>query len=126
MNENPKKAVICDLILIFLCILLSVGVLFLTWQSKGDDGNAVTVSVTGRVTAVYPLDKDGVYPIESPYGHLTLTIENGQAFISESDCPDGTCRRMGKIKQTGDTLICLPARVLIRVGGQNGEVDAVV
>ena len=58
-------------------------------------------------------------------GHsLTVSIENGKVFVSSADCPDKLCLHSGSIERSGETLVCLPAKVMIRIKGAGG-VDGV-
>ena len=44
-----------------------------------------------------------------------MKIQDGQVFISEADCPDGLCVNTGKISKTGQTIICLPHKLVIEI-----------
>jgi hypothetical protein len=47
--------------------------------------------------------------------------------MAEADCPDGLCVKQHKIDKTGQTIVCLPHRVVIEIeGGQTNELDGVV
>lgn len=68
--------------------------------------------------------------------HETVTIDgNVQNVIeidgrtirfSESTCPDQVCVRTGTLTRSGQTAVCLPNRVIVRLCGGEPEVDAVV
>ena len=59
-------------------------------------------------------------------------IEDGAAWISEADCPDGYCIRQGKITGKGQVIVCLPHRLVLEVTGEESgdgkkeDLDAVV
>ena len=62
-------------------------------------------------------------------GGYTLTVEFSPegAAVVESDCPTQDCVHTGTIHHTGRSIICLPARLTVRLtGGTTGGVDAVV
>ena len=47
--------------------------------------------------------------------------------VTASDCPGGDCVRTGAITQSGESIVCLPARVVIQLeGGTDSGVDAVI
>ena len=74
--------------------------------------------IDGTETARYPLDKDLRIDIETEGGHVnTLVIEDGKAFIEKADCPDGLCVKQGRIFEEGETVICLPHKVVVRIEG---------
>ena len=80
----------------------------------------------GREVGRYPLDRDAEIAIPGYDGGLNLlVIRDGSAFVREADCPDKLCVRTGAIRYEGESIICLPHRVVVAVeGGEPGEVDA--
>lgn len=99
-------------------------------------GKVVTVSVDGQCVAELKLDKNTEYTIEGyDGGSNLLVIQNGSAWIEEASCPDGLCRKMGKISRSGQSIICLPNRVVVAIENASsaeateedgGDVDSVV
>ncbi|WP_029230718.1 NusG domain II-containing protein [Butyrivibrio sp. VCB2006] len=82
------------------------------------DGKQVVVSVDGVVVSTYSLNDNGTYEIEGyNKGLNTLVIENGVAYMSDASCPDHLCMHMGKISKVGQSIICLPNRVVVEIRG---------
>ena len=53
-------------------------------------------------------------------------IEDGKADMVWADCPDKLCVNQKAISREGESIICLPNKVVISsVGGEEREVDAV-
>ena len=111
-----------DLILIIALLIVSAGAgLMLRPQ---EEGGTVVVTVDGTETGRYALDEDRTVRIESSGGYNLLTIQNGTAAVTEADCGDHTCIRTGEIHLDGQSIICLPHKVVITVeGGRQDEVD---
>lgn len=110
-----------DIIVISSFLLLSLVMLGVT-QLTQEEGSVVQVTVDGEVVGEYSLLRDGTYPLNG--GTNTLTIQNGKAYMSYSNCPDHVCENTGKIKHVGQTIICLPNRLTITIIGETTE-DAV-
>jgi len=55
----------------------------------------------------------------------TVLVENGRIRFESADCPDKICVRTGWISKKGDTAVCLPNRTIIKIEGDNPEVDGV-
>ena len=49
--------------------------------------------------------------------------EGGAAFV-ESGCPDQVCVRTGRLTSPGQSAVCLPQRIVLRIEGE-ASVDAV-
>ena len=106
-----------DLILIGVLLvgaILIAGALFMTRKQ----GKTVVVSVDSKEVASFPLDKDVEYEIEGYEGGRNfLVIKDGIAYMSDASCPDHLCMHMGQIKDAGQSIICLPNRVVIEIKG---------
>ena len=106
-----------DLVLVLSLVFIAVVSLVLMLALRAD-GERVEVEIDGAVVASYPLDTDGEYPIED--GNI-LTVKDGKAYMSWADCPDKTCVRSHAVSKSGESIICLPNRVTVRVtGGESG------
>lgn len=112
-----------DLILILL-LLAAAGVLFF-FLRPGGEGQYVLVTVDGREYGRYPLSEDRTITIgEEDYN--ILEIWDGAAAVTEANCGDHTCVRTGEIRRSGESIICLPHKVVVKViGGEDSAVDAV-
>ena len=46
-----------------------------------------------------------------------LVVDNGGAWVDDADCPTRDCVRTGKIARAGQSVVCLPARVVVTIEG---------
>ena len=112
------KKHVWDIIVISALLLVAVAALLAVNLTK-KDGKFVAVEINGTVCAEYPLSQNGVFPLNG--GTNILVIENGEAYLSYSNCPDHTCERTGRIHYVGQTIICLPNRLSVTVRGENTD-----
>ena len=104
-----------DIILISVILLLSLTFTVILYKGAVK-GERVTVYVDGKPVGDYQLKSDNAIDIEGYNGgHNTLAIENGYAFMSDASCPDKLCMHQGKISDSGQMIVCLPNRVIIKV-----------
>lgn len=126
MHRRFKKQ---DMIIIGI-LLAGILVLFLLqmpWRKAS--GQGITITVDGTEYGTFPLAEDAVVEIKNTAGEVTntLTIRDGAAKMTTADCPDHYCLHQKKIRLTGETIVCLPNRVLVSVTGQEAsDMDAVV
>lgn len=116
--ENLIKKYRLDIIVIASVLLISIVVVLVTQLTKVE-GAYAEVTIDGTVVGKYSLSFDGVYTLND--GTNVLTIKNGEAFMSYSQCPDHTCENTGKIKYVGQTIVCLPNRLTISIVGQTDD-----
>lgn len=117
-----------DLLLLVL-LLAGAGALALGLSLFGGTGTRVAVYVDGRQQEIHALQEDGSFLIRDGAGNENLVvIEDGTVRVEEANCPDRLCVRQGRISRSGESIICLPHRVVIAVEGREGETgtDAVV
>ena len=120
MSKQQKR----DLLLIVGLVLIA-SLSALCFYPR-DVGIAVQVSVDGSVIATYPLHTARTVSVSGVGGENLLVIENGSARILEADCPDRLCEDMPKISHVGETIICLPHRVTVRVLGASEGADTML
>ncbi len=112
-----------DWILIGIVILIAaVFFLFQTFKPKSG-AQVVEITVDGEIYGTYDLDEEQTIEIN---GTNTLTIEDGKAQMEEADCPDLLCVHQKAISKEGESIICLPNKVVVTIrGGEETELDAV-
>lgn len=104
--------------------IIIVLVLWTLWPKN--PGNAISITVDGEELATYSLLQNLSLPLNG-YNNfsLTLVIEDGRAHVEDSTCPDLICQQHDPISKTGEQIVCLPARIIITVMGEEAIVDAV-
>lgn len=125
--------------LVVLCVAaLALGAAFFQWRGGTSEALTAVVSIDGA-------EADRFAPedlLESPrtYAHNGYTLEvcaavRGEASaetglrVARSDCPTQDCVHTGTITRSGQSIVCLPARIIIRLEGgspEDGGVDAVL
>ncbi len=84
----------------------------------------VEISQDGQVIFTIDLDfaENQSFTVKDKNGGTnTVVIENGEIYISEANCPDKTCVRMGKLKSADLPVVCLPHKLIIRFAGGGDE-----
>ena len=114
-----------DIILIGVLLIISLSVLLFVFLTR-EEGAIADVYVDGVKVAEYPLSIDGVYYLNN--GSNVLVIENGTAYMREANCPDkfskNGCVNTGKISYVGQTIVCLPNKIIVEIVGEGeGLVD---
>ena len=114
----PKANYTRDLILVAVLLVAALALFFGLRSRQARDtgtGAQAVVTVEGREVGRYPLSKNGTFPLNG--GTNILVVENGEAWVSEANCPDKVCMGMGKISRNGEFIACLPNRLLVVVEG---------
>ncbi|MEG0806285.1 MAG: NusG domain II-containing protein [Lachnospiraceae bacterium] len=117
-----------DILLILILLLLSaaayVGIRF--YGGYSTDNAQALVTVDGTEYGRYPLSRDCTIKIKAGNKRYNvLVIQNGYADMREATCPDGVCVAHRKINKKGETLVCLPNKVVVEIiNTDRAEVDS--
>ena len=113
-NDRPRR--IRNDVIFIDALLAIVAVAAACLYFFRGEGDTVTVSVDGKVIATYPLDVDRVEDIRTDGDGLNrLIIKDGKAWVETASCPDGICAAHKPIHREGESIVCLPNKVVITV-----------
>ena len=127
MKNNKKKN---DVILIaIILIVVAIGILLMNIFKT--EGSFAVVKIDGVETNKFSLSEDIEFIIETGENNEqknTLVIKDGKAFVRDANCPDKICEGHQKISYKGETIVCLPHKVVIEIVADEviNELDAVV
>lgn len=96
------------------------------WFAPASSGAlTVVVSINAQEIDRTPLSdyEGGTY--EANGCTLTVAVADGAVRIAESDCPNQDCVHSGAIDRAGESLVCLPARIVIELRGSAADYDIV-
>lgn len=114
-----------DLFLLFAA-LLAAGLLLWGQSQNPADGCIAVIEENGnelrRIQLGTFTETEDIH-LGGPYDVVLLVEPDGISFV-HSSCPDQTCVRTGKLTRAGQTAVCLPARVSVRLEGGGQTVDA--
>lgn len=82
--------------------------------------------VDGKEIKTFKLFKGQIetYRYEDPDGDYNLIeVKDDKIRIKEANCGDQVCVRRGWAKKNGETIVCLPHKLVIEVQGQNSGGD---
>ena len=119
VNRKSRNDVL--FIAVLLLIVALAGAAFFFLRGEGD---SVTVSVDGKHYGTYPLHTDLTLSIRTGADYTQenlLVIRDGKALVESATCPDGICAAHKPISREGESIVCLPHRVVITVHTTDGE-----
>ena len=110
-----------DVILI-ATLLLAAGALALFLLFTRQDGGIARVQIDGQTVMELPLNQDTQVVLGEGEHTNTLVIQNGTAQVVEASCPDQVCVRQGAVHYSGESIVCLPHKLIVTIegGGSNG------
>ena len=110
-----------DFFLIGILLLIGIALLagYRLWYH--DSGGAVEITIDGELYQTLSLSKNTTIILPAGNGSNTLSIQNGVADMTDADCPDQLCVKQKAISHTGETLVCLPHKIVVKVTNSSDE-----
>ena len=121
-----------DLYLAFCLLLLAAALHFYLTTRPASSQVSFQIQHGDRIVQTIrhsALTNTGQFSVRTGNGNVHIEIDPAKgARIIESPCPDKLCMHQGYISKSGQTVLCLPEKVLITVvsEGKDGEPDAVL
>ena len=113
MNISNRK--LAGLLALILVLAAAAGAAVYFFLPRGAQ---VLVTVNGAAFGTYPLHTDTTVVIGPEDGswHNTLTIQDGTAKVTESDCDNQICvLTPGLTQDTVGLIVCLPHGVVVEL-----------
>lgn len=125
MMKTDLKKLKNDIIFVSVLLLMIsvIGIFYFFFRGEGD---TVIVTVDREIYGEYPLESDLVLEIRTEDSLNTLVIRDGKAYMETADCPDGICTEHSPIFRDGESIICLPNKVVVTVVAKDGEEPDIV
>jgi hypothetical protein len=116
-----KRDIILAVVLIAIAVIL-YGIIHLTAKA----GGKVCCYQDGKLIGEYDLSKEASYDIQTEYGLNTLVISGGSCNMTEADCPDKLCVNMKAISKNGESIVCLPHKLVVQIeSDEESGLDAI-
>ena len=116
-----------DIVIIAVLLILSFTphLIFFKTSQKGSKNNYAIIQVDGKIHKKIDLSNvknNKEVNLNLPNGKNTLLVENNSIEMKSANCNDALCVKQGNISKVGQTIICLPHKLIIEIKGD--ELDS--
>ena len=116
-----------DIVIIAVLLIISFTphLIFFKTSQKGSKNNYAIIQVDGKIHKKIDLSKvkkSEKVNLNLPNGKNTLLIKNNSIEMKSANCNDALCVKQGNISKVGQTIICLPHKLIIEIKGD--ELDS--
>ena len=131
-KQSPKlKPTLWDAVVVAAVIALGAAVAVLFYGGKTADHDLTcVVSVGSEAVESIPLPAAGDTPEQRTYQNggytLQVTVSADGVCVVSSDCPSQDCVHTGTITRSGQSIVCLPAQIVIHLEGTTDGPDVIV
>lgn len=117
-HRAPAKSLWNKKDLLFIAaILLAAGLAFLFFRPQPSESlSRAEISVDGETVMELDLSEDQVLTVNGAGGgYNRIQVRDGAVSVLEASCPDKVCVHTGTVRYPGETIVCLPNRMIITV-----------
>ena len=116
-----------DFIIIILVLIIAASI-FGAYLIPSDKNDKLIAQITQNGNLIKEIDLNTLTDtLTINIGDDTAKIiaQKGRIKFEESNCPDKICVNTGWLTKSGQSAICLPNRIIIKVIGQKSDIDAI-
>ena len=134
MQKYIRKADIILFVVLVVIGLAASAALTLSHSEAGSEAKVIIES-GGDLFARYPLAEDRTIVVPSPKQNVSdapapgssadaseqydyynvVEISNGTVSVTEASCKNQVCVKHGSISRSGESIVCLPNRMVVRI-----------
>ena len=108
------------LLIVFVLILSLASMGYIRKQGMSNKDKYVSIQVNGKEVKKIIFDRAIVgktIPIETEFGYNLIEIGDNEIRVIEADCPDKIDVKQGYISRIGETIVCLPNKMVVEIKG---------
>lgn len=110
-----------DIILIAIIFAVITQVFLINKYINSGKSNKVEIYVNNKLYKEVPIDKTQTIKIEEKGASNIVKIHDNGVEMTSANCPDLVCVKTGFIKNPGESIVCLPHRISIKIVGEKDK-----
>ena len=131
MSTNPSQHELkfnrFDALVALIIALLAVAAALWFYLPRSQSGQlTVVISVAGEETRRVPLSDFTETTVTGSSYTLRVSTRDGGVAVTDSDCPTQDCVHTGVITRAGQSIVCLPAQVVVHLEGTASDAPDVI
>lgn len=128
MKLKPLSKKTRNDIILLAGILLLASLCLIIFRFTKTEGDSVLITLNGSPYKTLPLSEYTELVVQNEQQSNVVVVRDGKVYVSEASCPDKICKKHRPISRVGETIVCLPNKMTLRIFSQSSlqELDAVV
>lgn len=116
-----------DIKLIFILLIISTLTIGIMKLKSSEGTKEAKVYYQNDLLLTIPLNQNfnKTYTVNGENGDVVIEVENDKIRVVEEISPLHLCSKQGWIKETYESIVCLPNKIIIKIEASD-ELDAVV
>ncbi|MBC2580946.1 NusG domain II-containing protein [Clostridium sp. DJ247] len=114
------------LIVLLICVSFIPELIFGVIMNRNYKGTYVEITLEGKFYKKIPLSEhrgEEEFNVKTKHGYNLIKIKDQSVSIIDADCPDKICEKPGFISKPGQSLVCLPHKLMVEVKSYDNKID---
>jgi len=114
-------------VIIILILIIAAAMIYYFFTKNSIQTETAEIIINGKTEKVVSLNKDKVFSLEK-IPQIKFEIKDKKIRFIDSNCPDKICINTGFIGIAGQTAVCLPNAVSIKIipNEDNNDLDVIL
>lgn len=113
-------------IVLLICVSFIPELIFGVIMNRNYKGTYVEITLEGKLYKKVPLSEhrgEEEFNVKTKYGYNVVKIKDQSVAIIDADCRDKICERPGFISKPGQSLVCLPHKLMVEVKSYDNKTE---
>lgn len=119
-KKENKRLLFNDIALNFAIVVLCVAIPLVIKTRQNNDNLEVVISGKDGFEERFSLCED----ITTQHDGVVIKISQNKVSVVSSDCPDGICVQTKDAENVGDSIVCVPNKVSVKIVSEKGKKGA--
>jgi len=111
-----------DLIVVVILVVAVIGWFGINQLGRSKAETQAVIEVNGSIYKTVPIAsgmKQKKVHIELDNNrHIDIVVDENGAFVEDVVCPDKICQKTGVVNKVGQSIVCLPNKVVVYIDGE--------
>lgn len=125
-NEGDMLTKGDKFLIVIVLILAVISLIFIRNQGLSTDDKYLSIQVNGEEVKKVIFDKKIIgkqIPMQTKYGYNLIEIGDESVRVIDADCPDKIDVKQGSISKIGETIVCLPHKLVLEIKGTEKNIE---
>ena len=119
-----------DLIIVLILVVALVSWFVVNKLGESEDDRKIVIEVDGELYKAIPIspgmERQQIHIDLHNGKYIDIVADETGAYVSDVVCPDKVCQKTGLVSRVGQSIVCLPNKVVVYIEGETqSEVDDV-
>ncbi|HYE80991.1 MAG TPA: NusG domain II-containing protein [Clostridia bacterium] len=111
-----------DLVIIFILVAALISWFAVYQLGESEDERQIVIETDGSVYKTIPMKagmKRQEIHIDLKNGkYIDIMVDENGAYVSDVICPDKVCQKTGLVSRVGQSIVCLPNKIVVYIEGE--------